>query len=153
MFDNAQKAKRAFLSIQNSQTSLTCLDKVGVGYQFKFSLAIVNLGMSSVIKGDDKKLEIWIIGQSDVYSLGAKTRKAKEDFAVELRNVIIKQVRTQIFCKPHQIFCEHKYRIDNIQNIFLQKERNANRPVRISQSIVYNEQMSTTSGVSSESLR
>ena len=43
--------------------------------------------------------------------------------------------------------------IDNIQNIFLQKERNANRPVRISQSIVYNEQMSTTSGVSSESLR
>ena len=77
---------------------------MGVGYQFKFSLAIVNLGMSSVIKGDDKKLEIWIIGQSDVYSLGAKTRKAKEDFAVELRNVIIKQVRTQIFCKPHQIF-------------------------------------------------
>ena len=80
--------------------------------------------MSSVIKGDDKKLEIWIIGQSDVYSLGAKSRKSKEDFAVELRNVIIKQ-----------------------------KERNANRPVRISQSIVYNEQMSTTSGVSSESLR
>ena len=80
--------------------------------------------MSSVIKGDDKKMEIWIIGQSDVYSLGAKTRKAKEDFSLELRNVIIKQ-----------------------------KERMATRPVRMSQSIVYNEQMSTTSGVSSESLR
>ena len=101
-------------------------DKSGstVSYQFKFSLAIANLGMSSVIKGDDKKMEIWIIGQSDVYSLGAKTRKAKEDFSLELRNVIIKQ-----------------------------KERMATRPVRISQSIVYNEQMSTTSGVSSESLR
>ena len=80
--------------------------------------------MSSVIKGDDKKMEIWIIGQSDVYSLGAKTRKAKEDFSLELRNDIIKQ-----------------------------KERMATRPVRMSQSIVYNEQMSTTSGVSSESLR
>ena len=101
-------------------------DKSGntVSYQFKFSLAIANLGMSSVIKGDDKKMEIWIIGQSDVYSLGAKTRKAKEDFSLELRNVIIKQ-----------------------------KERMATRPVRMSQSIVYNEQMSTTSGVSSESLR
>ena len=115
MFDNAQKAEGDFLSIQNSRTSLTCLDKVGVGYQFKFSLAIVNLGMSSVIKGDDKKLEIWIIGQSDVYSLGAKTRKAKEDFAVELRNVIIKQVRTQIFCKPHQIFSSP------LSNIFYQQ--------------------------------
>ena len=95
-----------------------------VSYQFKFSLAISNLGMSSLIKDDDKKIEIWIIGQSDVYSLVAKTRKSKEDFSVELRNVIIKQ-----------------------------KERMSTRPVRASQSVVYNEQMSTTSGVSSESLR
>ena len=48
--------------------------------------------MSSVIKGDDKKLEIWIIGQSDVYSLGGKTRKAKEDFAIELREAIKKKM-------------------------------------------------------------
>ena len=32
--------------------------------------------------------------------------------------MIIKQVRTQIFCKPHQIFCEHKYRIDNCTQYF-----------------------------------
>ena len=95
-----------------------------VSYQFKFSLAIANLGMSSLVKDDDKKIEIWVIGQSDVYSLGAKTRKSKEDFSVELRNVIIKQ-----------------------------KERMSTRHFRPSQSIIYNEQMSTTSGVSSESLR
>ena len=75
-------------------------------FQFKFSLAIHNLGMSSiikvfsktinffitvnsifiiviffiiiititiftksVIKGEEKKMELWVIGQSDVYSL------------------------------------------------------------------------------------
>ena len=47
--------------------------------------------MSSIIKGAEKKIEIWIIGQSDVYSLEAKTKKAKEDFANELRRVIIEQ--------------------------------------------------------------
>ena len=47
--------------------------------------------MSSIIKGVEKKIEIWIIGQSDVYSLEAKTKKAKEDFANELRRVIIEQ--------------------------------------------------------------
>ena len=124
IFRNKQQIRHLLLYENHLIFCKAFSDKHGVSYQFKFSLAIANLGMSSVIKGDDKKLEIWIIGQSDVYSLGGKTRKAKEDFAVELRNVIIKQ-----------------------------KERNANRPVRISQSIVYNEQMSTTSGVSSESLR
>ena len=124
IFRNKQQVRHLLLYENHLIFCKQFTDKTGVSYQFKFSLAIANLGMSSVIKGDDKKLEIWIIGQSDVYSLGAKSRKSKEDFAVELRNVIIKQ-----------------------------KERNANRPVRISQSIVYNEQMSTTSGVSSESLR
>lgn len=124
IFRNKQQVRHLLLYDNQLIFCKQFSEKAGVGYQFKFSLAIANLGMSSVVKGDDKKLEIWILGQSDVYSLGAKTRKAKEDFAVELRNVIIKQ-----------------------------KERNANRPVRISQSIVYNEQMSTTSGVSSESLR
>ena len=124
IFRNKQQVRHLLLYENQLIFCKQFSDKSGVSYQFKFSLAIANLGMSSVIKGDDKKLEIWIIGQSDVYSLGAKSRKSKEDFAVELRNVIIKQ-----------------------------KERNANRPVRISQSIVYNEQMSTTSGVSSESLR
>ena len=47
--------------------------------------------MSSIIRGAEKKIEIWIIGQTDVYSLEAKTKKAKEDFANELRRVIIEQ--------------------------------------------------------------
>ena len=47
--------------------------------------------MSSIIKGAERKIEIWIIGQTDVYSLEAKTKKAKEDFANELRRVIIEQ--------------------------------------------------------------
>ena len=47
--------------------------------------------MSSIIRGAEKKIEIWIIGQTDVYSLEAKTKKAKEDFANELRRIIIEQ--------------------------------------------------------------
>ena len=31
-------------------------------------------------------MELWVAGQSDVYTLEAKTKKAKEDFAAELRN-------------------------------------------------------------------
>ena len=57
------------------------------GHQFKFSLAIANLGMSSIIKGEEKKMELWVIGQADVYSLQAKNKKTKEEFAAELRKV------------------------------------------------------------------
>ena len=32
-------------------------------------------------------MELWVAGQSDVYTLEAKTKKAKEDFAAELRKV------------------------------------------------------------------
>jgi len=124
IFRNRQQRRHVLLYENQLIFCKQMTEKGGVCYQFKFSLAIVNLGMSSIIKGEDKKMEIWIIGQSDVYSLDAKTRKAKEDFAAELRKVIIKQ-----------------------------KERTVHRPIRISQSVVYNEQMSTTSGVSSESLR
>lgn len=81
-------------------------EKRGPVYHFKFSLAITrysssltelhctllsSLGMSSIIKGAERKIEIWIIGQTDVYSLEAKNKKAKEDFAAELRRVIIEQ--------------------------------------------------------------
>ena len=92
-------------------------EKRGPVYHFKFSLAIGNLGMSSIIKGAEKKMEIWIIGQSDVYSLEAKNKKAKEDFAAELRKVIIDQ-----------------------------KEKIAQKPNRLAQSGIYNEHISTTSG-------
>lgn len=35
-------------------------------------------------------MELWITGQSDVYTLEAKTKQGKEDFAAELRKVIVK---------------------------------------------------------------
>lgn len=61
-------------------------------YQFKMCLATANLGMSSVVRSDDKKLELWVHGRNDLYTLEAvKGRKAKEDFAAELRKVIIRQ--------------------------------------------------------------
>ena len=60
-------------------------------YQFKLSLPIANMGMSSQIKGEEKKMEIWIIGQPDAFTLEAKTKKAKDEFASELRKVIAKE--------------------------------------------------------------
>ena len=33
-------------------------------------------------------MELWVIGQSDVYSLQAKNKMMKEDFATELRKVM-----------------------------------------------------------------
>jgi len=124
IFRNRQQTRHVLLYENQLIFCKQLTEKGGVCYQFKFSLAIVNLGMSSIIKGEEKKMELWITGQSDVYSLEGKTKKAKEDFSSELRKVIIKQ-----------------------------KERDVHRPIRIDQSVVYNEQMSTTSGVSTESLR
>ena len=49
------------------------------------------MGMSSLIKGEEKKMEIWIIGQPDAFTLEAKTKKAKDEFASELRKVIAKE--------------------------------------------------------------
>ena len=60
-------------------------------YQFKLSLPIANMGMSSQIKGEEKKMEVWIIGQPDAFTLEAKTKKAKDEFASELRKVIAKE--------------------------------------------------------------
>lgn len=48
--------------------------------------------MSSVVRGDDKKIELWVHGRSELYTLEAvKGRQAKEDFAAELRKVVIRQ--------------------------------------------------------------
>ena len=30
-------------------------------------LQVANMGMSSVVKGEDRKMELWISGQSDIY--------------------------------------------------------------------------------------
>jgi len=99
-------------------------EKGVISYQFKFSLTVANLGMSSIIKGEEKKMEIWLSGQPDIYSLEGKTVNAKDDFAAELRKVILKE-----------------------------KENVNNRVARISHSAVYNENMSTTSGSESAKSR
>ena len=62
-------------------------------------------------------MEIWLSGQPDIYILEAKTGKAKDDFALELRKIISKE-----------------------------KENSTARLTRMSHSAVYNESLSTTSG-------
>ena len=67
-------------------------EKTGeTAYQFKLSLPVTNMGMSSMIKGEERKMEIWIIGQPDAFTLEAKSKKAKDEFAGELRKVIAKE--------------------------------------------------------------
>ena len=63
--------------------------------------------MSSVVKGDERKIELWVHGRNEVYILEAKTKKAKEDFAGELRKVIIRQkeqVKVMSSAKKQHIF-------------------------------------------------
>ena len=60
-------------------------------YMFKLSLPVTNMGMSSMIKGEERRMEVWIIGQPDAFTLEAKSKKAKDDFASELRKVIAKE--------------------------------------------------------------
>ena len=66
-------------------------EKAGL-FQFKMAMATNSLGMSSIVRGDEKKIELWVHGRNDLYSLEAvKGRQAKEEFAAELRKVIIRQ--------------------------------------------------------------
>ena len=60
-------------------------------FTFKLSLPVGNLGMSSVIKGEDRKMEVWVIGQPDAFILEAKSKKSKDFFASELRKMIAKE--------------------------------------------------------------
>ena len=60
-------------------------------FMFKLSLPVASMGMSSVIKGEERKMEVWIIGQPDAFTLEAKSKKSKEMFAGELRKMIAKE--------------------------------------------------------------
>jgi len=117
LFRNKQQRRHILLYENHLIFCKQMTDKSGACYQFKFSLPISNMGFSSVIKGEERKLEIWMTGQSDLYSLEAKTRKAKEEFAGELRKCIAKA-----------------------------KENSNKRTSHVSGSILNNETMSTTSG-------
>ncbi len=63
----------------------------GNKFQFKFALATAGLGMSTVVRGDDRKMELWVHGRTELYTLEARSKKAKEEFGSELRKVILKQ--------------------------------------------------------------
>ena len=55
-------------------------------------MATNSIGMSGVVRGDEKKIELWVHGRNELYTLEAlKGRQAKEDFSAELRKVIIRQ--------------------------------------------------------------
>jgi hypothetical protein len=60
-------------------------------YQFKFCLATAGIEFSGPVKSDDKKIDLWMNGCNEVYTLEAKTKQAKENFALELRKVIQRQ--------------------------------------------------------------
>jgi len=117
LFRNSKQRRHVLLYENHLIFCKQLTEKGATSYQFKFSLTVANLGMSSIIKGEEKKMEIWLSGQPDIYSLEGKTAKAKDDFAVELRKMILKE-----------------------------KENTNNRFARMSHSAVYNESMSTTSG-------
>ncbi len=41
-------------------------------------------------QNEEKKMELWLTGQADIYTLEAKSKKQKEDFAAELRDFELK---------------------------------------------------------------
>ena len=87
-------------------------------YAFKFCLATCSLGMSSVVKGDDKKIDLWLHCRSnDLYTLEAKTKKAKDEFAAELRKIIIRQKdRKQGTARSYNQYTGHAAYYDSATN-------------------------------------
>jgi len=94
LFRNKQQRRHVLLYENQLIFCKQLQERSGTSYQFKFSLPVANMGMSSIVKGEDRKMELWISGQSDIYSLEAKTKKAKEDFATELRKAIVREKDT-----------------------------------------------------------
>ncbi|XP_023327389.1 guanine nucleotide exchange factor DBS [Eurytemora carolleeae] len=87
LFRNRQQRRHVLLY----ENHIVFCKQSGSDYHFKFSLATSTLGMSSIIKNEEKKMELWLTGQADIYTLEAKSKKQKEDFAAELRKVIVEQ--------------------------------------------------------------
>ena len=80
-----------FYHLNQSQKTFLFLPQ----YQFKLCLATASLGVSGALKTDDKKLELWVNGRTEIYTLEAKNKQAKESFAAELRKVVIRQKEIQ----------------------------------------------------------
>ena len=91
LFRNKGQRRHVFL-YENHLVFTKVVNEKSALFQFKMAMATSSLGMSSVVRGDDKKLELWVHGRNELYSLEAiKGRQAKEEFAAELRKVIIRQ--------------------------------------------------------------
>ena len=91
LFKNKGQRRHVFLYENHLVFTKVVNEKAGL-FQFKMAMATNSLGMSSIVRGDEKKIELWVHGRNDLYSLEAvKGRQAKEEFAAELRKVIIRQ--------------------------------------------------------------
>ena len=90
LFRNSKQRRQVLLYDNYLVFCKAVTQKTRTSYHFKFCLALANLGMSSIIKDEEKKMEIWISGQSEVYRLEAKTKQVKEEFASELKKWILK---------------------------------------------------------------
>lgn len=91
LFKSKGQRRHVFLHENHLVFTKVVNEKAGL-YQFKMAMATNSLGMSGVVRGDEKKIELWLHGRNELYTLEAiKGRQAKEDFATELRKVIIRQ--------------------------------------------------------------
>ena len=90
LFRNSKQRRQVLLYENYLVFCKTLTQKTRTSFHFKFCLALGSLGMSSILKDEPKKMEIWIHEKSEIYRLEAKTRQAKEDFALKLRMGIVK---------------------------------------------------------------
>ena len=95
LFISTPKIKKYFSKIQEDTQNMFSDDWKSFQYQFKLCLATASLGVSGSLKGDEKKLELWVNGRNEIYTLEAKNKQAKENFAAELRKVVIRQKEIQ----------------------------------------------------------
>jgi hypothetical protein len=113
-------------------------DKNNGFYHFKFSIGTNSLGMSSIVKGEEKKIELWVHGRPELYVLEAKSKKAKEEFAAAIRKVIIRQK-------------EHRASIAGGAYSAASGQSSAKRQQQQQPAVFYDTSSSTTTTASSES--
>ena len=90
LFSRNKAQRREVFIYENHVVFAKVVNEKSALYTFKMAMATSSLGMSGVVRGDDKKMELWVHGRNDLYTLEAiKGRKAKDDFAAELRKARI----------------------------------------------------------------
>ena len=77
LFRNSKQHRHLLLYENNLIFSKEVTEKGGTSYQFKFSMPVGSMGMSSIIKGEERKMEVWIIGQPDAFYFGGKDKEGK----------------------------------------------------------------------------